>query len=459
MQGVKPDTYNDTETDMNETSNAEMDIDIDALIDAAPINGFIVAIVFLCAGVVLLDGFDTLAISYVAPAISEAWRLPKEAFGPIFAAHYIGAAMGATAFGMLADRYGRRPVIMASTAMFGIFALLTPFTYGFLSLLLVRAMTGIGLGGALSNVISLVAEYAPQRARATLVSIMYAAFPIGGVLGGPLSAYVLAHYGWQAVFVIGGVTPLVLLMALIFALPESARFLMTHGAPQAKVSALIRRLALNLPASATFTLNAPAPSNRQPVREIFSHEYAKATVLLWIASFVTQLVIVYVITWMPTLLKAAGLPLSRAIITSVMFSVGGIVGSLLLARLIDTQKSYRTLVGAYILASLAIGLIGFSTVSVGWMFAVVCLAGIMIVGAQVNLSAYSSTVYPTSIRSTGIGWIIGVGRVGAILGALVGTAFVSAGLSLETQYMLAGIPALIAGLAVKFARTRHQTAT
>jgi len=443
---------------MGQDSIAEAGIDIESVIDAAPIGGFIAKIVMLCATVALLDGFDTLAISYVAPVIADAWKLPKQAFGPIFAAHYLGAALGAAMFGVLADRFGRRPVIMACTAIFGIFALSTPLTHDFTSLFVVRALTGLGLGGALSNVISLVSEYAPSRARATLVSIMYAAFPVGGVVGGPLSAHVVANYGWEAVFVIGGAAPLVLLLGLISALPESLRFLVAHDAPPERLATLLRRMSPTPPEAGRITVGERSSSGREPVREIFSKEYARTTTLLWLSSFVTQLVIVYVITWMPTLLKEVGLPLSRAIITSAMFSVGGIVGSLLLARMIDKQKSYRLLVHAYIVAALAIGLIGISTASTGWLFAIVCLSGMSIVGAQVNLSAYSSTVYPTRIRSTGIGWIIGVGRIGAILGALVGTAFVSAGLSFETQYLLAAIPALLAGIAVYLARAKHRLA-
>lgn len=431
-------------------------IDIESIIDAAPLSKLIVAVVFMCAMVALLDGFDTLAISYVAPSIAADWHLSKQAFGPIFAAHYAGAAVGAAAFGMLADRWGRRPVIMGSTAMFGIFALCTPFTHDVNSLLLARALTGIGLGGALSNVISLVSEYAPARLRATLVSVMYAAFPVGGVIGGPLSAYVMASHGWRAVFLIGGIAPLVLLVFLVVALPESVRFLVSKGRPEQEVAALLRRVAPALQLSGKLSFRVQPGASRLPLREIFSNNYARATTLLWIASFATQLVIVYVITWMPTLLKAAGLPLSRAIITSAVFSVGGIAGSLLLARIIDRSKSYRALERAYLLAALTIGAIGFSTPSALVLFVVVGLAGIFIVGAQVNLSAYSATVYPTTIRSTGLGWIIGVGRVGAIMGALVGTVFVNAALTLEAQYMVAALPALAAGMAVYATRLAQQ---
>ena len=277
---------------------------------------------------------------------------------------------------------------------------------------------------------------------------------------GPLSAFVVQNYGWELVFVIGGVAPLVLLVALIFLLPESLRFLVARNAPTEKTAYLMRRISgdASFTAADQFVVNEAISSNKQPVREIFSKEFFRVTTLLSFASFVTQLVIVFVITWMPTLLKAAGLPLGRAIIASATFSLGGILGSLLLARMIDIKKSYGVLVIAYIVSALAIALIGFSTGNANWVFAIVGLSGMAIVGAQVNLSAYSSTVYPTKIRSTGIGWIVGIGRAGAIAGALVGTVFVTSGLTLEVQYVIAGAPALLAGAAVYFVRTRQQHA-
>ena len=189
-------------------------LDIVAVMDGARISPFIIAMVALCAGVSFLDGFDILAISYVAPVIGQAWSLSKEAFGPIFAAHYVGAAAGAVFFGWYADRYGRRNGVIIPTALFGVFALATVYAYDFKSLFIFRVLIGIGLGGALSNAIAMVAEGAPQRSRATLVSIMYAAFPLGGVLGGPLAAAIIPRFGWPSVFVVGGVLPLMLTVAL-----------------------------------------------------------------------------------------------------------------------------------------------------------------------------------------------------------------------------------------------------
>ena len=402
----------------------------------------VISVVAMCAVVALLDGFDTLAISYVAPVIADAWRVPKETFGPIFSAHYVGAAIGAAVFGILADRYGRRRIILISTIVFGLCALMTSLAYDVPSLLISRALTGLGLGGALSNVIAMVSECAPGRLRATLVSLMYAAFPLGGVLGGPMSAAVIAGYGWQGVFLIGGVAPLILAAVLAAALPESPRFLLAHGPIDTERST-----------GATLPLTQAAQGS---LRQLFAGEYRRLTVLLSLAAFLTQLVIVFVITWMPTLLTSAGLPLSRSILVSASFSLGGIIGSLLLARLIDRQQSFRSLIATFVAASVAIGSIGFSTFNAGWLIATVGVAGLLIVGAQVNLSAYTAVVYPTRIRSTGIGWVVGVGRIGAITGALAGTALVAAGLDLGQQYLIAGIPALLAAFAVALTGERDQ---
>jgi AAHS family 4-hydroxybenzoate transporter-like MFS transporter len=435
-------------------------VDVVAVIDSAPVGAFALTIVLWCGAVALLDGFDTLAISYVAPVIAQAWQLPKEAFGPIFAAHYIGAAIGAAGFGMLADRFGRRTAIIGATALFGVFALATPLTHDFFSLSFIRAMTGLGLGGALSNVIALVAEYSPARARATLVSVMYTAFPLGGVLGGPLSAWLIHSHGWQAVFLVGGIIPLFLIAALTISLPESVRFLVARKASFTQVATLLGRVLPGkkyLPEDTFVLLEEADPQSGDARRRIFSAEYMRPTILLCLASFITQMVIVFVITWMPTLLQAAGIPLTRAIIASAVFSLGGIAGSVLLGRIIGAQRSYQSLVLTYVASAFVIGTIGLSTLSWASLIAAVCLAGITIVGAQVNLSAYSATVYPTEIRSTGLGWIVGVGRVGAICGALVGTAFVAAGITLEAQYLIVALPALVAAAAVAFARARHHS--
>jgi MFS transporter, AAHS family, 4-hydroxybenzoate transporter len=434
-------------------------VDAVGVVDAAPVGKLIIAVVALCAGVSFLDGFDILAISYVAPVIGAAWKLPREAFGPIFAAHYIGAAAGSVFFGWYADRYGRRMGVIVPTAIFGVFALLTVYAYDFRSLFVLRMLIGIGLGGALSNAIAMVAEYSPQRARATLVSVMYAAFPLGGVIGGPISAALISHYGWHAVFVLGGVLPLLLTVALLLWLNESIRFMVLSKVAPERIAGILRRMAPSFeptPGDVYVLPQSRGVSNR-PTREIFSREFVRATVLLCIAAFMAQLVIVYVVTWMPLVLASIGMPVTSAILASVAFSVGGIFGAIGLARIIDKDKSYRGLVVTFLLSAVSIAGIGYLASNWYGLLAITFLTGLLTVGANIVLSAYSATVYPTAIRSTGVGWVIGWGRIGAIAGALFGTALVAAGLTIEIAYVIAAVPAIIGGAAIAMVRAKHQS--
>ena len=435
-------------------------VDAVNVVDSSPVGKLIITVVALCAGVSFLDGFDILAISYVAPVIGAAWKLPKEAFGPIFAAHYIGAAAGAVFFGWYADRYGRRKGVIIPTAIFGVFALLTVFAYDFKSLFILRVLIGIGLGGALSNAIAMVAEYSPHRARATLVSIMYAAFPLGGVIGGPISALLIARHGWHSVFILGGVLPLLLTIALLLWLNKSIRFLVLSRAPTAKIGDILHRISPSFEPgpSDVYVLPQSRGVSTKPTREIFGREFVRATVLLCIAAFVAQLVIVYVVTWMPLVLASIGMPVTSAIMASVAFSVGGIFGAVGLARIIDRDKSYRGLVITFFLSAVSIAGIGFLAANWYGLLAITFITGLLTVGANIVLSAYSATVYPTAIRSTGVGWVVGWGRVGAIAGALFGTALVAAGLSIETAYVIAAVPAIIGGFAIALVRAQHQSA-
>src|SRR5665213_936365 len=433
-------------------------IDAVNVVDSASVGKLILTVVALCAGVSFLDGFDILAISYVAPVIGAAWKLPREAFGPIFAAHYIGAALGSVFFGWYADRYGRRMGVIIPTAIFGVFALLTVYAYDFKSLFIFRILIGVGLGGALSNAIAMVAEYSPHHARATLVSLMYAAFPLGGVIGGPISALIIARYGWQGVFILGGVLPLLLTIVLVLWLNESIRYLVLSRASVERIGNILRNIAPSFqPApSDVYVLPLSRGISTKPTREIFSREFIRPVVLC-IAAFVAQLVIVYVVTWMPLVLASIGMPVTSAILASVAFSVGGIFGAIGLARIIDKDKSYRGLVVTFFLSAASIGAIGFLASNWYGLLAITFITGLLTVGANIVLSAYSSTVYPTSIRSTGVGWVIGWGRVGAIAGALFGTALVAAGVTTETAYLIAAVPAIIGGIAIALVRAKHQS--
>jgi AAHS family 4-hydroxybenzoate transporter-like MFS transporter len=437
---------------------ARRQVDVVSIVDSSSVGAVNVIVVVLCAGVSFLDGFDILAISYVAPVIGAAWKLPKESFGAIFAATYIGAAAGAVLFGWYADRYGRRLGIIIPTAIFGLFALLTVFAYDFRSLSVLRILIGLGLGGALANAVAMVAEYSPERSQATLVSLMYTAFPLGGVVGGPISAVLIARYGWQSVFVLGGVLPLVLTAALLIWLNESIRFLVLSKAPVAKIGAILRRIAPSFrpDPSDVYVLQQSRDISTNPTRELFSRKFARTTALLSIAAFFAQVVVVYVVFWMPLLLASIGMDVTSAILASVAFTAGGIFGTIGVARIIDKAKSYRPLVVTFLFSAVTVATIGLFASNWHALLTVTFICGLPTIGANILLYAYSAATYPSAIRSTGVGWIVGWGRVGAITGALLGTALVALGLSIKTAYVVAAVPAIISAIAIAMLRIQVQ---
>jgi AAHS family 4-hydroxybenzoate transporter-like MFS transporter len=378
-----------------------------------------IRVAVLCGLVAMLDGFDTQSIAYVAPSIASSWHLNPAVLGPIFSAGLLGLAIGALALSSLADRYGRRVVILFSVFAFGVFALLTARAESLGELAVFRLLTGIGLGGAMPNIIALTSEYAPADRRGTVVTAMFCGFPLGATIGGFLSAPLIHSFGWQSVFVVGGLTPLVLLLVLLFWLPESVRG----------------------------ETSLTKPRERFPVLELFSEGRARRTGLVWVAFFMNLLVMYFLTNWLPSLLNASGMSLNIAIWSTALLNLGGVAGGLSLGRLIDRHNPYLVLGTAYAGAAVCIVAIALST-SGFWLLLFALLAGFGVSGAQIGLNAVTAAAYPAAIRSTGIGWALGVGRVGSILGPAVGGILLGLGWTNQALLLAAVLPAMIASAAV-----------
>src|SRR6202790_2077842 len=214
-------------------------VDVAEFIDQQPVGGFQIRLLLTCAAVLFLDGFDAQAIGYVAPALAKEWGLTKGALGPVFSAGLFGLMIGALLFGPLADRAGRKKIIILSTLAFGIGALVTALVQDLNTLLAIRFLTGLGLGGAMPNAIAMTSEFNPRRRRATMVMIMFCGFSVGAALGGLLAAALIPHFGWRSVFIVGGVAPLLLVPILVLRLPESVRFLPLTGRANERVARLL----------------------------------------------------------------------------------------------------------------------------------------------------------------------------------------------------------------------------
>src|ERR1700674_4798049 len=385
-------------------------VDVAEFIDHQPVGGFQIKLLLSCAAVLFLDGFDTQAIGYVAPALAKEWGLTKGALGPVFSAGLFGLMIGALLFGPLADRIGRKKIIILSTLAFGIGALVTAFVQDVNTLLAIRFLTGLGLGGAMPNAIAMTSEFNPRRRRATMVMIMFCGFSVGAALGGFLAAALIPLFGWRSVFVVGGLAPLALVPILVRRVPESVRFLALTGRAQERVAELLWSIsprAVFAPAT-QFVVHEPELTGI-PVLHLFRDGRTLVTLLLWVVFFMSLLDLYFLTNWLPTVLNDLGASVSAAAVIGSMLQVGGVVGTFALGSIID-RFSFRALTLVYFIAVFAVAAIGQLGHSEVFVTMAIFVAGFCIVGGQTAANALAAGFYPTSVRATGGGWALGLGR-------------------------------------------------
>ena len=422
-------------------------IDVAKFIDAQPVGAFQIKLLLICATVLFLDGFDTTAIGYVAPALAKELNLSRAALGPVFSAGLFGLMLGALLLGPLADRIGRRKIIILSTLAFGVGTLVTALANDTGTLFVIRFLTGLGLGGAMPNTIALTSEFSPHRRRATMVMVMFVGFSIGAALGGLLAAALIPQFGWRSVFVVGGAAPLVLAPVLGWRLPESVRFLALTGRANARVAELLALVnaRAGFAAGQRFVVDEPALKG-MPVRHLFRDGRTPATLLLWVVFFMSLLEIYFMSNWLPTVLNDLGASISIAAVIGSMFQLGGVVGTFVLGSIID-RFSFRALALVYFIAVFAVGAIGQLGHAEIPMTIAIFVAGFCIVGGQIAANALAAGFYPTSVRATGVGWALGIGRVGSIVGPLVGGVLLSLKWNAGEVFLVAALAALCAAIA------------
>ncbi|MGX7927202.1 MFS transporter [Tsuneonella sp. HG094] len=350
-------------------------------------------VLVLCVIVAMLDGYDTQVIALVAPILSTAWNVEKSALGPVFAAGLVGLMLGSVVFGDLADRYGRKPVICAACFMFGLFALLTPLAATLHDLAALRFLTGVGLGAAIPNLMTLTAEHAPGNRRALAAGAMFCGFPLGALVGGLAAPMVISNWGWQGLFVWGGVLPLAMvgpLCGLLVESPEWKRRKTGQGPPSGQL------------------------------RELFASDLAVITPLLWLAFVANLLAMYFLMNWLPILFAAGGANVSQSTMTSVLLNLGGIAGCIGVTPLVDRFGALRVMPVVFAMSAVATLAIGLTTPSSGGMTIAILLAGFGTMGAQMGSNAFAMSVYPTILRATGLGWALSIGRIGSIAGPLLG---------------------------------------
>ncbi len=420
-------------------------IDVTDYIDKRQLNAFNFQLVVLSFLVIMVDGYDITVAAFAVPPLIKEWGVANPgAFGPVLGASLFGMLFGAPLLGHVGDRYGRKTAIIASYVVFGVFTLAAAWSHSLFQLGALRFLAGIGIGGLLPNVVALNAEFAPRRLQATAVIVSFAGITLGGSLPGPIAAYLMPQHGWQILFYFGGLVPLLLAGLIAAMLPESIRFLALKDR-QAAAAAMVQRMdpGTTLPPGARFTVQL---GEKLPFSDLFKGKLAVMTPLLWLLFVTNLMAYFFLVSWMPTLLASASLPTQAAVATMIL-QIGGFTGALAIALPLD-RRGMMPVVALFVLAVPIVGAIGYvAHQSEFALMAVVALAGLCTLGTQFGLNAVSAILYPTALRSTGSGAAFGVGRVGAILGPVIGGRLIDMKLPVQDLYMIATIPFVIGAVA------------
>jgi AAHS family 4-hydroxybenzoate transporter-like MFS transporter len=413
--------------------------------------------------IVAVDGFDTAAIGYIAPSLVQEWGVPKSMLGPVLSAALFGLAIGGFAGGPVADRLGRKLVLVVSVFFFGVWSLVSAYATSLESLTVFRFLTGLGLGAAMPNAVTLMSEYSPKRIRSVLVNTVFCGMPLGASAGGFLASWLIPSYGWREVLIVGGLTPLILSVFLVLLLPESVRFLVARKQPAEKIRKILRRIFnVNFETITTFTSSEPPHADaKSAVGVVLSKSYRLGSGMLWAAYFFGLLIIYLIINWMPLILKDAGFTVERAALVSAMFTLGGGIGALISGWMMGKFNSNKVVAGAFVLSGVLIFAVGQSTGSAFWLGMLIFIMGIAMNGAQSSMPSLAAEFYPTHGRATGVAWMMGVGRLGGISGALIGAELMRRQLGFDQIFTLLAFPAFFAAgaLMIKYLSVRFGAKT
>jgi AAHS family 4-hydroxybenzoate transporter-like MFS transporter len=418
---------------------------IEALVDQSPISLSQYAIVALCGAFAMIDGFDAHAMAYAAPDIAREFNIPGAHFGPVFSASLFGSLIGVVSQGWLGDRFGRKTVLLGAFLIVGATSLVIIFSSTLQALIVLRFLEGVGLGAALPNLFAITSEYVPKRRRSTFVTAMFCGVPLGAILGGIAAAEFLPVHGWRSIFYLGGLLPLALLPLAALLLPESFSYLISRPGSHGKAQKILRQIkvttsAIDVP-EVPFEPRAAQQSNS--VKALFLEGRGPGTVLLWANSFLSLVVSIALGNWLPLILTEAGITMSMAVINGVVLSGGGMLGALFFAALSDRYDIYKVLVPAYFIAALAVALIGAVPASSLLVTAVIFIAGFFCIGAQMCLPGLIAHFYPAPLRASGLGWTMGVGRIGAIFGPLLAGVLLTWKVSPSVLFDLAALLTLV----------------
>jgi MFS transporter, AAHS family, 4-hydroxybenzoate transporter len=398
----------------------------------------------LCTLIQICDGYDINSIAWSVPSLTHIWNLPGSAFTSAFLWSSVGILVGALSGGPIGDRIGRKPLLVASLTIFGLASLASAFAGSLLFLTVTRFFTGLGIGGAFPGAATLAGDYAPHRRRALMIMATFTGAPLGGFVGGQIVAALLPHFGWPVIFILGGVFPLLLVPVLLLWLPESPRFLAHRGNLSARDAALLKRLDIDPDQTHPHSVDV---AQGNPVAMLFGKGYALQTILLWIIFFCSLMNLFLFGYWMPEVFHLIGMTPADAVFASSLRDLGAIFAVVYLGVLIDHLGPERSLAFHYAIGAVFIAIIALVALPYAVLLVITFLCGMTIIGSQTGANATCGKLYPARMRTSGLGWALGIGRLGGIAAPVLGGWLLRIGLPPTQIFLSACGFALIAALA------------
>jgi AAHS family 4-hydroxybenzoate transporter-like MFS transporter len=436
------------------TSSASA-IDVSRLLDERAISPVQWLVAVLSALVMLVDGYDVAVMSLSVPLVASEWGISPARFGIALSAVLLGLSVGAAFIAPLGDRVGRRTLLIAAMSLIGVTTAVTASAASPVQFVFWRFLTGMGLGMSIPNCNAWTAEFLPVRARATILVIMNAAINAGGFIAGFALPVIFAHWGWRGAFLLGGVLPLLIGVAILTAAPESLKFLIARRPEDPRIATILRRVAPEVdPATPLARLAAAARPARWSLAELLAPLYRRRTFVLWGVVIANLFTLYVLVSWLPTLLQAAGWPLAQALRGAAMIQAGGVLGGLVLSVFLSRGATVPALFVMYVITAVCLALFRLAPPIAAWLALILIGAGTG--GAQLALNALSTAYYPPAIKATGMSWAGVVGNAGSFLAPVVGAALIARGVAPMNILSLIAVTAVLCAIGVLFMRREWQ---
>lgn len=420
----------------------------------SPYQYMIIGLMFLT---VIMDGIDVAIMGFLLPELKRQWGVGNLEMAPVLSSALFGLAIGAMIAGPIADKVGRKLVLVCCVFTFGLFTLMGATSETTTSLIVYRFIAGLAMGGVMPQAATLITEYSPARAKSLFVTIVFAGFTVGAASGGFIASWMIGHYGWQSVLLVCGGMPVVFSFVLAFLLPESMIFMVFKKKPKDKIIAILNRIKPNVANHDTvFELSKNVVQENSSIKVVLSKQYLVGSLCLWFTYFAGLFVVYLLGSWLPTITESAGFSLQQAAIIGAVFQLGGPLGSVCLGWFMDRYNPNLVLVVSYAIGSFFLILMSYLSIYYALLLMTVFFVGFCFNGANTGMNALSSIFFPVSARATGNSWMHGIGRVGAIVSAYAGAFMLDGGWGLNQVLLFLLIPAMMMIILIMIKKVWYQ---